>query len=106
MMWCVKNSDCVVFQNVRKLESILCDGRHFTVSPDKMADVTELPYPDGRFRMVVFDPLHLIHAGKDSFLVVKYGVLAKDYKTFLKKAFKECFRVLEDRPGIEKGREK
>ena len=44
------------------METILCDGRHFEVNPDVQADFTNMPYPDNSFRMVVFDPPHLLRS--------------------------------------------
>ena len=45
--------------------------------------------------MVVFDPPHLVWAGKAANLYKRYGKLNRDWKTELAKGFKECFRVLE-----------
>lgn len=50
------------------------------------------------FRMVVFDPPHLLRAGESSWLAQKYGKLNKEtWRDDLKQGFNECFRVLE--PG-------
>lgn len=59
-------------------------------------DFTNLPFNDESFRLVVFDPPHLMHAGKNSWLAKKYGRLGNDWRTDIKKGFAECFRVLED----------
>ena len=45
--------------------------------------------------MVVFDPPHLIHAGKTSWLALKYGTIEGDWKDMIRKGFKECLRVLK-----------
>lgn len=75
----------------------LCDGRHFSVRPDIVADFTALPFPDGSFRLVVFDPPHLVRAGEASYTAIKYGRLDPDWRTTLRAGFRECMRVL--RPG-------
>ena len=66
------------------------------VHPDVIADFTEMPYPDSSFKLVVFDPPHLLKAGKDSWLAKKYGKLPEDWPRVIKKGIDECFRVLED----------
>lgn len=52
-------------------------------------------FPIPSFKMVVFDPPHLVWAGKAANLYKRYGVLNKDWRTELAMGFKECFRVLE-----------
>lgn len=65
---------------------------------NKLASVFTIPFEDGSFRMVVFDPPHLIRAGEKSWLAQKYGKLDKEtWRDDLKQGFNECFRVLE--PG-------
>lgn len=58
-------------------------------------DFRDMPYPDSIFKIVVFDPLHLKDAGTGSWLKQKYGVLPKDWPTYLKAGFDECMRDLE-----------
>lgn len=51
------------------------DGRHFEVNPDTIADFTDLPFEDARFKLVVFDPPHLLrNTGKSKFATI-YGSL-------------------------------
>ena len=54
-----------------------------------------MPYPDNSFKVVVFDPPHLIHAGTGSWLANKYGILPADWPRYLKQGFSECMRVME-----------
>ena len=68
MFYFDKNDDRVLFQDIRNIETTLCDGRHFEVKPDIQADFTNMPYPDESFTMVVFDPPHLLrNIGKSKF---------------------------------------
>lgn len=87
--------------SIRELSTELCDGRHFEVKPDVVADFTNMPYPDESFSMVVFDLPHLKYTGNkkeaDGWQMIKYGWLNGDWKDTLSKGFAECFRVL--RPG-------
>lgn len=115
MFYFDKQDGRVLFQDIRKTKTTLCDGRTFEVNPDVQADFTSMPYPDDTFLMVVFDPPHLIHSrGKKSKFVdmygslsnktaprgwqqIKYGALYTDWRDMLAKGFAECFRVLK--PG-------
>ena len=72
----------------------LCDGRTLDVSPDRVADFRNLPFPDESFNLVIFDPPHLdVGAG---WQVDKYGKLdARGWRDDLAKGFRECLRVLK-----------
>jgi hypothetical protein len=60
-------------------------------------DFRKMPFPDGTFRLVAFDPPHLVRAGRKSWLAGKYGRLGADWRDDLRAGFAECFRVLQ--PG-------
>jgi len=104
----------VEFCDIREVDTVLCDGRSFKVSPDIIADFTDLPFKDNSYKMVVFDPPHLLYnTGKSKFADmygslnerstptgyqhIKYGSLRHGWREMLRKGFSECFRVLE--PG-------
>jgi len=69
--------------------------RTLHIEPDVLLDFRHLPYADESFRLVAFDPPHLIHAGPKSWLAAKYGRLSDNWRDDLRKGFAECFRVLE-----------
>ncbi len=98
MFYFDKNDPRVLFQDIRMVETTLCDGRKFEVNPDIQADFTSMPYPDNHFRLVVFDPPHLKYTGSkkelDGWQMMKYGALSSDLRDMLSKGFTECFRVL------------
>lgn len=98
MFYFDKKDNRVLFQDIRSVKSVLCDGRIFEVNPDVVADFTDMPYPDASFRMVVFDPPHLKYTGSkkelDGWQMVKYGALQHGWKDVIAKGFSECFRVL------------
>lgn len=100
MFYFDKNDPRVLFQDIREVETTLCDGRHFEVKPDVQADFTNMPYPDESFTMVVFDPPHLKYTNSEKeakgWQMVKYGHLPKDWRDLLAKGFAECFRVLKN----------
>ena len=64
------------------------------VNPDTIADFTSLPFPDGSFSCVVFDPPHFSKVGDTSRTARKYGKLPSDWRDMLRRGFAECFRVL------------
>lgn len=71
------------------------DGtRTLHIAPDVRIDFRALPYADGTFKLVAFDPPHLVHAGPKSWLAAKYGKLGEDWREDLRAGFAECFRVL------------
>jgi len=92
MFYFDKDTPDVLFCDNRMWSGELCDGRRFDVDPDVIADVTELPFDDRAFPLVVFDPPHLTVG--DGWQVRKYGKLPSDWKAWMTKAFAECWRVL------------
>ena len=96
MFWFDKSHPAVVYMDNRELEDVLCDGRKLMVRPDVVGDFREMPFADGSFRLVVFDPPHLLRAGAKSWLARKYGTLNRDtWQDDLRLGFAECFRVLK-----------
>ncbi len=95
MMWFDKSDERALFGDKRNETHTLCDGRALEISPDKIMDFTALPFADNTFRIVAFDPPHLLHAGETSWLRAKYGVLSENWKDDLRQGFAECFRVLK-----------
>lgn len=98
MFYFNKQNPNVLFQDIREVETTLCDGRKFEVKPDIQADFTNMPYPDNSFRMVVFDPPHLKYSGSkkepNGWQMLKYGALSPGWEDVIAKGFSECFRVL------------
>jgi len=96
MFWFDKQNPLAVFVDNRESSDKLCDGRAFEVKPDTLADFTNLPFGDRKFKLVVFDPPHLVNAGETSWLAKKYGVLEDGWEQMMKDGFDECMRVLDD----------
>lgn len=112
MFYFDKTDQRVLFCDNRTVDTELCDGRKFTVKPDVECDFTSLPFEDESFRLVVYDPPHLLrNTGKSKmadmygslseratptgFQQIKYGALYADWRDMLRRGFAECFRVLE-----------
>jgi hypothetical protein len=97
MFWFNREQPDTVFMDNRRLETTLCDGRILRVAPDIIGDFRNIPFPDASFKLVVFDPPHLIQAGEKSWMRLKYGCLEKDtWKSDIKRGFTECMRVLDE----------
>lgn len=95
MFWFDRNNPEVLFTDIREEQHILCDGRKLNIDPDMVMDFTSLQFPDGRFKLVVFDPPHMETLGKTSWMAKKYGVLSFDWRNVIKDGFNECWRVLD-----------
>lgn len=87
MFWWNKNDPRAIFIDKRDDEYELPDAnvtgglRRLMIHPDIIVDwrKQQFPFADNTFYLVVFDPPHLLHAGKDSWLARKYGVLDQDW---------------------------
>lgn len=101
-MWFDKNHPAAVYCDRRK-ETYFdvwksTNGkseRSIIVDPDVVCDFTSLPFDDGEFSLVVFDPPHLIKANETAWLVKKYGKLDDTWPQMLHDGFAECMRVLK-----------
>ena len=105
MMYFDRADPRVVFGDLRQETVTVSDQSHgksggvrtLKITPDLQLDFRNLPFADGQFRLVAFDPPHLVRAGPKSWLAAKYGRLSQDWQSDLRAGFAECFRVLE--PG-------
>ena len=96
MFWFDKTNPAVTFCDIRSVENHeYYPGRFLEVKPDVQCDFRHLPFADESFWHVVFDPPHMIHAGKSSWTREKYGVLDSTWPTMLHDGFEECWRVLK-----------
>jgi hypothetical protein len=93
-----KKDKRVLFGDIRVKEThLLTNGQTIHIEPDEVMDFRAIPYPDETFKVVVFDPPHMLNLSEKSWMRKKYGVLDKDtWQDDLTKGFAECFRVLKD----------
>lgn len=101
MMWFNKENPLAVFGDQRRETITVTDRSHredgtrvLSIDPDVLIDFRSLPYPDGSFKLVAFDPPHLERAGPRSWLAAKYGKLGNDWRQDMRQGFSECWRVL------------
>jgi hypothetical protein len=95
MFWFDKDNTDVVFGDRRVENYVLCDGRKLAIRPAVQMDFAAMPFKDGQFDMVVFDPPHLKNVGANSWMAKKYGSLEKGWQDYIRQGFSECFRVLQ-----------
>jgi hypothetical protein len=95
MFWFNPENQGVLFGDIRDEEHTLCDGRALSIKPDVVMDFRDMPFADGMFKLVAFDPPHLRRAGLTGWIGKKYGILGDDWREDLRRGFSECFRVLE-----------
>lgn len=95
MFWFDKLNPDVLFGDIREESHTLCDGRALEIKPDMHINFTNLPFDSETFKLVVFDPPHLVQLGKNSWMAKKYGVLNETWQEDIKRGFSECFRVLK-----------
>lgn len=100
MFWYNKKNKNVLFMDIRKVEKGAFKNNwnpNWCVNPDVIADFRKNPFPNKSFKMVVYDPPHLISGSMKSVINTKYGLLNKDtWKEDITLGFKECWRVLDD----------
>lgn len=104
MWWFDRGHPDALFCDRRREELIVTDRSHgnadgtrtLRIDPDVLLDFTDLPFPDGSFKLVAFDPPHLFRAGPKSWLAAKYGKLGKTWQDDIRAGFAECFRVLAE----------
>jgi hypothetical protein len=100
MFWFDRENPDAVFMDKRTESHQLADSssrggfRSLSIFPDVQADFTALPFRDESFRMVVFDPPHLVGNGKSGWLAKKYGKLGRGWREDVSAGFAEGFRVL------------
>jgi len=103
MFWDDRKNPAVVFGDIRSETIEVTDRSHgnesgmrtLRIEPDTLIDFRDLPYPDGSFKLVVFDPPHLVRAGPRSWLAAKYGKLSENWRDDIRAGFAECLRVLD-----------
>lgn len=104
MWWFDRSHPDVVYGDCRRETLTVTDRSHgreegrrtLTIEPDSLMDFRALPFAAGTFKLVAFDPPHLVRAGPKSWMAAKYGKLSNDWREDLQRGFAECFRVLAD----------
>ena len=98
-MWNDKNHPLALYVDQRQEPPGTIPIRpNWCIRPQVVASFTALPFASDSFRMVIFDPPHIIRTRRSKgFLRTKYGELGADWREVLRAGFDECWRVLQ--PG-------
>ena len=97
MFWFNKQHPNALYIDKRAEEKGFVSQRpSYEVQPDEIMDFRDLKFPDKSFKLVVFDPPHIMRIGNKSWMSQKYGMLDRNWEKDLAKGFSECWRVLED----------
>ena len=99
MFWYDKQEPHTTYMDIRKAVYTAMDRgneRKIEINPDIQADWKNIPFDDETFDLVVFDPPHLVRAGKTSWLAKKYGTIdLMNWPHDFHEAFREIMRVLK-----------
>lgn len=98
MFWFNKKHPNTIYIDKRVREKGHDDNRpNHSIRPDIIMNFKKLNFPDKSFKLVVFDPPHLIGKEDGCRMTKQYGsLIAETWQYDIKKGFEECWRVLED----------
>ena len=99
-IWFQKNEPHTIYCDIRREEWEEDFGkekkhRHLVINPDIQCSFTDLPFDDGTFNLVVFDPPHIANLSKSAWMRKTYGSLDGDWIPMIRKGFEEAMRVLK-----------
>ena len=97
MFWFNKHHPNTLYVDNRQEKNGFYNNPGHKVEPDKIMDFRKLELEDKSFKLIVFDPPHLVSNCKTGAIAKEYGVLSPEtWKEDIKKGFNECWRVLDD----------
>lgn len=91
------NSRCLFFDKRKEIHEMKHNDSPrspIVIDPNIQGDFTVLPFRDGVFSLVVFDPPHVIRQEARGNVTKFYGVLNGEWREMIRSGFSECFRVL------------
>ena len=99
MFWLDKKHLNCVYQDIRsESKGLVNNRRNREIKPDVVGDFRKMSFPDKSFKLVIWDPPHIIQEyNKKCRMIATYGCLnPTSWRSDLKKGFNECWRVLDD----------
>ena len=98
MFWSNKKHPNVLYIDKRVREiGFAIKGDKREIKPDKVMDFRKMDFKNNSFKLIIFDPPHIIRNSEAGVYSKVYGILDKDtWKEDIKKGFDECWRVLDD----------
>ena len=96
--WFNKEHPNTIFMDNRTYDKGFIDNRpNRELHPDMIRDFRTVAFDDKSFKLIVLDPPHLIGKPDGCRMTKQYGCLiAETWQSDIKRAFNECWRVLED----------
>ena len=98
MMWFDKHHPNTIYVDIRQeRKGFIKEKRNYELNPDYIMDFRKMAFKDKSFKLIFFDPPHLINVGADSVFKKQYGCLIPEtWQSDLKRGFDECWRLLTD----------
>jgi SAM-dependent methyltransferase len=96
MWWWDKSHPLAIYMDKREAPNGSIPQRpNWECSPDVLGDFRAMPFEDGSFQLVVFDPPHNVRKEPGGITGMRYGALPHDTEQEdLRRGFEECWRVL------------
>lgn len=96
MWWWDKAHPLAVYMDNREVALGALSGRpSWGIEPDMIGDFRAMPFTDGAFRLVLFDPPHIVRERPSGTIATQYGALRKESEQDdLRVGLSECWRVL------------
>lgn len=96
MWWWDKEHPLATYMDKRVAPKGSKESRpNWSCEPDIEGDFRAMPFVDGAFRLVVFDPPHVVQRASTGVTAMTYGFLTpEDEQDDLRRGFAECWRVL------------
>lgn len=96
LWWWQKDHPLAVYMDKRIAEPGSVDSRpNWKCEPDVIADFTRMPFDDEAFRLVLFDPPHVVQKELSGRVTVCYGALDPlTEHDDMRRGLAECWRVL------------
>jgi SAM-dependent methyltransferase len=96
MWWWDKAHPLALYMDKREAAAGTYSHRpNWKCEPDVIGDFRDMPFDDGAFQLVVFDPPHIARPNPSGDTAMQYGALDPATEQFdLRNGFQECWRVL------------
>ena len=98
LFWFQKNEPHTIYIDKRIRQAGHDENRpNHKIIPDMLMDNKNMSFPNKSFKLVVYDPPHLIGKEDSCRMIKQYGNLdAETWQYDIKRGFEECWRVLDD----------
>ena len=97
-MWFNKqHPNTIYIDNRKEPKGFISFSPNVDIQPDKIMDFRDLKFDNKSFKLIAWDPPHIVSNCKTGAIVKKYGALNPlTWEADLKQGFNELWRVLDD----------